>query len=80
MASLKVAYIGTGGNAQGHLKRLAAMEAVSIVGCCDVAAERAESSANAYGGKAFTDGLKMLDEVAPDVCYFSLPPFAHTGL
>jgi len=80
MSSLRVAYVGTGGNAQGHLKRLAAMEAVRIVGCCDVVWERAESSANAYGGQAFTDALQMLDAVSPDVCYFSLPPFAHTGV
>lgn len=80
MSPLKVAYVGTGGNAQGHLRRLATMETVQIVGCCDVVEERAQSAAHTYGGQAFTDAVAMLDAVKPDVCYFSLPPFAHTGV
>ncbi|MBM3215353.1 Gfo/Idh/MocA family oxidoreductase [Candidatus Poribacteria bacterium] len=80
MSTLRVGYVGTGGNAQGHLKRLAAMEGVEIAACCDVSEERAKSSAATHGGQAYTDARKMLDEVEMEVCYFSLPPFAHEGV
>ena len=55
MANLKVSYVGTGGNAQGHLGRLSGMDGVEIVACCDVVEERARSSAEKHGGKAFVD-------------------------
>lgn len=79
MANLKVSYVGTGGNAQGHLRRLSSMEGVEIAACCDVIEERAQASAEKYGGKAFVNWRRMLDSVETDACYFSLPPFAHEG-
>ena len=79
MAALKVSYVGTGGNAQGHLRRLSEMEGVEIAACCDIREERAQASAEKYGGTAYQDWRAMLDEAEMDVCYFSLPPFAHEG-
>ncbi|MAF10911.1 oxidoreductase [Candidatus Poribacteria bacterium] len=76
---LRVGYVGTGGNAQGHLRRLAAMDEVEIAACCDISEDRAKSSAAEHGGVAHTDWRRMLDDVDLDVCYFSLPPFAHEG-
>ncbi|MBT3268559.1 Gfo/Idh/MocA family oxidoreductase [Candidatus Poribacteria bacterium] len=76
---LRVGYVGTGGNAQGHLRRLAAMDGVEIGACCDISEDRAKSSAAEHGGEAHTDWRRMLDGVDLDVCYFSLPPFAHEG-
>ncbi len=76
---LRVGYVGTGGNAQGHLGRLATMDEVEVAACCDISEERARSSADKHGGEAHTDWRSMLDDVELDVCYFSLPPFAHEG-
>jgi predicted dehydrogenase len=76
---LRVGYVGTGGNAQGHLRRLAAMDGVQVAACCDISEDRAQASAEEHGGVAHTDWRRMLDDVELDVCYFSLPPFAHEG-
>ncbi|GIX06247.1 MAG: hypothetical protein KatS3mg115_0650 [Candidatus Poribacteria bacterium] len=79
MQQLRVGYVGTGGNAQGHLRRLSTIEGVSIVACCDVVEERARAAAEQFGGRPYTDWRRMMDEVEMEVCYFSLPPFAHEG-
>jgi predicted dehydrogenase len=55
------------------------MPEVEIVACCDVVEERACTSAETFGGAVHTDYRRMFDDVQMDVCYFSLPPFAHTG-
>ncbi|MBT5535515.1 gfo/Idh/MocA family oxidoreductase, partial [Candidatus Poribacteria bacterium] len=60
---LRVGYVGTGGNAQGHLRRLAAMDGVEIGACCDISEDRAKSSAAEHGGEAHTDWRRMLDGV-----------------
>ncbi len=76
--SVKIGFVGTGGNANGHLRRLSAIEEVSIVALCDIVEERAQAAATQYGGKAYTDYHRMLDEVEMDAVYCSLPPFAHS--
>ena len=76
--SVRIGFVGTGGNANGHLRRLTAIEDVSIVALCDIAEERAQAAADQYGGKAYTDYRRMLDEAEMDAIYCSLPPFAHS--
>ena len=79
MADIRVGYVGTGGNAQGHLKRLSDMDGVRVAACCDISLERAQASADKFGGQAFSDWRKMLDTAELDAVYHSLPPFAHEG-
>src|SRR5262245_332942 len=74
----RIAFVGTGGIANHHLGRLKEIEGVEIVALCDVAEDRAAAAAAQYGGQAYTDYHRMLDEVATDALYGCVPPFAHS--
>ncbi|MCZ6676091.1 MAG: Gfo/Idh/MocA family oxidoreductase [Candidatus Poribacteria bacterium] len=75
---VKVGFIGTGGIANSHLRQLTTMENASITALCDIVEERANAAVEQYGGTAYTDYRKMLDEAELDAVYFCLPPFAHS--
>jgi predicted dehydrogenase len=80
---VRIAFVGTGGIAGHHLQQLAALaEQVRIVAACDLAADRAEAVVESYGGRAYTDHRKMLDDEAEqlDAVYVCVPPFAHDDL
>ena len=75
--SIRIGFIGTGGIAQGHMKRLAAMPEVEMAGYADVAPEKAQKAAADFGGQAFDDYRKLLDGVKLDGVVICTPPFAH---
>ncbi|MCS6859062.1 MAG: Gfo/Idh/MocA family oxidoreductase [Abditibacteriales bacterium] len=74
---LRVGFIGAGGNAEGHMRRVKEIEDVEIAAICDVVLERAQAMARAVGGVAYDDYREMLDKEALDAIYISIPPFAH---
>lgn len=74
---IAVAFVGAGGNAQGHMGRLAEIEGVSISAVCDLDADRAASVADQYGAADYTDYRRMLDEARAEAVYVAVPPFAH---
>ncbi|MDD3725873.1 MAG: Gfo/Idh/MocA family oxidoreductase [Candidatus Ratteibacteria bacterium] len=76
---VRIGFIGCGGIAGAHMERLAKLEDVEFVCMCDIEKEKAEKSAQRYGGKVYTDFEKMLNEIKMDVCYICVPPFAHKG-
>lgn len=76
---VKVAFIGCGGIASAHMNCLSGMDDVEFVGMCDVSEERAKEKADTYGGRAYTDYKKMIEEIEIDACYICVPPFAHQG-
>lgn len=73
----KIGFVGAGGNAQGHMQRVAALEGARITAVCDILPERAEAAAAKYGATAYTDYRKMLDQEELHALYVSVPPFAH---
>ncbi|MDH7571157.1 MAG: Gfo/Idh/MocA family oxidoreductase, partial [Armatimonadota bacterium] len=73
----KIGFIGAGGNAQGHMQRVAELPGARIAAVCDVAADRAEAAAAKYGAKAYTQYERMLGEEDLHAVYVSVPPFAH---
>ncbi|MBI4530226.1 MAG: Gfo/Idh/MocA family oxidoreductase [Candidatus Latescibacteria bacterium] len=79
MATITVGFIGAGGNARGHMEELRQLEGVRIAAICDVVEEIAQSAANVYGGKVYTDYRRMLDKESPTVVYISIPPYARGG-
>jgi len=79
MSDLKVGFIGAGGNAKGHMGRVAAIEGVAITAICDLDGERANAAAQEYGAPVYTDQMEMLNAEALDALYVSVPPFAHTN-
>ncbi|MCE5238051.1 Gfo/Idh/MocA family oxidoreductase [bacterium] len=75
--SIRLGFIGTGGIAQGHMKRLSEMAEVQMAGYADVALDRAQKAAADFGGEAFDDYRKLLDKVKLDGVVICVPPFAH---
>ena len=75
---VKVGFVGTGGIAHSHLRRLSESLDASVVALCDIAEDRAKAAVETYGGQPYTDYRKMLDEADLDAVYFCLPPFAHS--
>ena len=75
--TIRIGVIGTGGIAQGHMDRFAAMEDVELVAFTDVAEERAQAAAEKFGGTAYTDWRAMYDNEELTAVAIFVPPFAH---
>ncbi|MCD6359796.1 MAG: Gfo/Idh/MocA family oxidoreductase, partial [Armatimonadetes bacterium] len=78
MDEIRVGFVGAGGNARGHMGRLAEIEGVRIVAIADVSRETAVGAADEYGATAYADHREMLDAEEMDALYVSIPPFART--
>lgn len=77
MDEVKIGFIGCGGNARGHMRRLGELEGARIVAVCDLVGELAQQAGEATGGEAYTDFRRMLERDDLDAVYLSLPVFAH---
>ena len=77
MQEVRIGFIGCGGNANGHMRRLSDLEDVRIVGTCDVQEERAQNAAESYNAQPYTNHNVMLERDDLDGIYLSLPVFAH---
>ncbi len=75
--AIRLGFIGTGGIAQGHMQRLTDMEGIEAAGHYDVVAERAESSAQKWGGKAYGSVEALVGEGNLNGVVICTPPFAH---
>ena len=75
--SLKLGFVGVGGIAQRHLEGAKARKDVTIVGHCDIIAERAQAAAAKYGGEAYTACAELFDAQKPDAIVIATPPYAH---
>lgn len=77
---IRVAMIGCGGNARGHMSRLRQLEGVEIVGLCDPAGAAIEASQalpGLAGVPAYDDYPKLLAEVACEAVVISTPHTQH---
>lgn len=79
MLSVRLGFIGAGGNANRHMRELNTIEGTELVAFCDVVPEKAEKAAREYGGSAYKDYDEMLTKESLDAIYISIPPFAHSG-
>jgi myo-inositol 2-dehydrogenase/D-chiro-inositol 1-dehydrogenase len=77
MEEVRIGFIGCGGNASGHMRRLGQLEGARIVGVCDVVPEMAQKAAALTGGEAYTDHRALLDREDLQAVYLSIPVFAH---
>lgn len=76
--TVRIGFIGTGGIAAYHLRNLADMDGVDVVGFADLVPERAAKAAAEWpDAKAYTNAADMLDDRKPDALYICLPPMAH---
>lgn len=78
MSEVKIGFVGAGGNARGHMSRLAEIEDVRLVAIADVVEEKAQEAAAEHQAAAYADYHPMLESEQLDALYVSVPPFAHT--
>ena len=78
---IRVAFIGCGGNARGHGRRIAAQPDAEIVGICDVSEAAIQGFRETVDLEArtpdFTDYNEMLAAVKPDAVEISTPHTLH---
>ena len=77
MKEVKIAFIGCGGNANGHMNQLSTLEGTRIVAVCDVQPERAQSAAERHNAEPYTAHQDLLERDDLDAVYLSLPVFVH---
>ncbi len=53
MSTVKLGFIGTGGNAGWHMRDLSSLEGTRLVAFCDIVEEKAQKAAETYSGHAF---------------------------
>jgi myo-inositol 2-dehydrogenase/D-chiro-inositol 1-dehydrogenase len=75
--AIRLGFIGTGGIAQGHMQRLTGIDGVEAVAHHDVIAERAQNSAEKWGGKPYRSVEALVGEGDLDGVVVCTPPFAH---
>ena len=72
------AVIGCGDVSVVHLRALADLAGVELVGVCDTDAARATATAQRYGVPAYTDHRHLLAATRPDVVHVCTPHHQHT--
>ena len=77
MKEIKIGFIGSGGNANGHMNRLSDMEGANVIAICDIIAEKAQRAAEKHNADPYTDHREMLERDDLDAIYLSLPVFVH---
>jgi len=77
---LRVGFIGVGGIARHHLKKLSEIPEARPVAFCDVDLSRAEEAAKPCGGRAYSDYRRMLEAGGLDAVYVCVPPSAHGSI
>lgn len=80
MKEVRIGFIGCGGNAKGHMRRLKEMEGARVVAVCDLDRNRAEEAANELGCDAYDNHPSLLERADLDAVYLSVPVFAHGSL
>lgn len=77
----KIAVVGCGKIADGHVEEIRKLPAAEIVAACDVEPLMAEQLATRYAiPKYFADFGEMLASARPDVVHITTPPAFHTTL
>ncbi len=77
MKEIKIGFIGSGGNANGHMNRLSEMEGANIIAICDIVPEKAQRAAEKHEADPYTEHRAMLERDDLDAIYLSLPVFVH---
>ena len=80
MEKIRVAVIGCGNISVMHLDSIVAFDDVELVAVCDIKPERAEAASKKYGGKVYTDHIKMFECEQLDAVHICLPHYLHVPI
>jgi myo-inositol 2-dehydrogenase / D-chiro-inositol 1-dehydrogenase len=72
---LRLAVIGAGSIVPTHLRAFERLGRTRLVAIASRTAERAAAIVEGFGGVAFTDPARMLDETAPHAVLLAVPPY-----
>ena len=79
--SLKIAIVGCGKVADGHVEEIRKIPAAQLCAVCDLEPLIAEQLAVRYGvPRWYSNVAQMLDEEKPDVLHIATPPQSHLAL
>jgi myo-inositol 2-dehydrogenase / D-chiro-inositol 1-dehydrogenase len=76
-SAVRIGFIGCGGNARGHMKRVQEVAGAKIVAVCDVVEELVTKAGEETASEAYTDHRRLLDRQDLDAVYISIPVYAH---
>ncbi|MCZ6676385.1 MAG: Gfo/Idh/MocA family oxidoreductase [Candidatus Poribacteria bacterium] len=74
---LSVGVIGAGGIARSHMRAIEQNDNIRLVAVMDVDADRAESAAAEYGGKAYTNLEALLEDAEVEAVHVCTPHSLH---
>jgi len=77
MQKLRLATAGAGYFSQFHFDAWQRIPEVELVGVCNQTVEKAQSIVDTFGGAAFSDFQKMVNEVRPNIVDVITPPETH---
>ena len=75
--SVKVGFIGAGGNATWHMDMLREVPDAQIVAITDIAFDKAKAAAEKHKAVPYASHKEMLANENLDCCYISIPPYQH---
>ncbi|HXI18560.1 MAG TPA: Gfo/Idh/MocA family oxidoreductase [Chloroflexota bacterium] len=75
--TIRIGFIGCGGNARGHMRSLGGVAGARIVGVCDIVSEMVNQAAEQTGAQPYTEYNALLGRDDLDAVYISVPVFAH---
>ena len=76
----RAAVIGCGDISALHLAAISGQENVVLVAVCDIDPERLASATDVLGVPGFSDHIRLLDEIRPDVVHVCTPHHTHAAI
>ena len=80
MTLLKVGVVGLGVIGQAHLKAIAKLSDVQVVGLADNSSALRETRSREYNLPAFPSHLELIEKTHPDYLVISTPHYSHTDI
>ena len=80
MNKVRIGFIGAGGIAQAHIRKLGEIPEAEIVAVCDIDESRARAAADGLRSAVYTDGETLIASEGLDALYVCVPPTVHGDL
>lgn len=78
--AVKIGFIGVGGMAEHHIKKLVSVEEAKITAVFDINQERSRQIAEQYGATSYDSSDQLMDSGEVEAIFVCTPPFAREGI